>query len=73
MTTISIKEELHFDRTSFDTLEEFQMYVLLKQNNQQFTEEQVALVKERIAEADLCEEPGLTWEQVKKALRTKNA
>ena len=68
MTTISIKEDLNLDRNSFETLEEFQHYMMLKKQNIPFSEKTIALIKERIQEADLCEEPGLTWEQVKQGL-----
>lgn len=71
MTTISIKEDLDLDRTSFDTLEEFQMYLLLKKSEHQLSNEHIKIIKERIKEADTCEEPGLSWEAVKKGLEKR--
>lgn len=71
MTTISIKEELNLDKTSFDTLEEFQTYILLKKNEQLHFPEHIKIVQERLKEADACEEPGLSWEAVKEGLKKR--
>jgi hypothetical protein len=72
MTIISIKEKLNFEQNEFDTLEEFQLYLLLQQENSQLSDAHKTILETRINEANLANEPSSSWEVVKANLKRRN-
>ena len=76
MTTIHIEEELNLDKTHFKTMEEFQLYLLMREKEQptdySLSEAHKKIIDERVKEADEAKEPGLSWESVKANLQKGN-
>ena len=76
MTTIHIEEELNLDKTHFKTIEEFQMYLIMREKDQSqdysLSEAHKKIIDDRVKEADEAKEPGLSWESVKANLQKGN-
>ncbi|MEH6764879.1 MAG: hypothetical protein V7655_10300 [Aequorivita antarctica] len=69
MTTIHIEEELNLDKTHFKTMEEFQLYLMMRKKVQSedysLSEAHKRIIDERVKEADEAKEPGLSWAELK--------
>lgn len=74
MTTIHIEEELNLDKTHFKTLDEFQIYLMMQERDQEYclSDAHKKIIDDRIKEADEAKEPGLSWEEVKANLQRKH-
>ena len=76
MTIIHIEEELNWDKTHFKTMEEFQLYLMMREKDQSedhfLSDAHKKILDDRIKEADEAKEPGLSWEEVKANLQKKN-
>ena len=71
MTTISIKENLKLSQTQFETLEDFEMYVVALRQESDLSAEHQSILDQRLA--DKSENPGdtLSIEELKASLRRK--
>jgi inorganic pyrophosphatase len=76
MTIIHIDEELNLDKTHFKTVEEFQLYLMMREKEQSeaysLSDAHKRIIDERLKEADEAKEPGLSWEDVKADLEKGN-
>lgn len=72
MTTITIKNGAKLSRDTFENWDDFQRELILMQESFKLTDEHKEILESREKEADLAEEPGLTWERVKKNISRKN-
>ncbi len=73
MTTIHIDEKLNFDKTHFKTIEEFQLYLMMREKEQledySLSDAHKKIIAARVKEADEAKEPGLSWEETKANLQ----
>ncbi len=66
MTTIHIEEELNLEKTHFQTMEEFQLYLMIYQiEKYELSDDHKKIINERIKEADKSKEPGMTYKEFK--------
>lgn len=72
MTTVNIEEELNLQKTHFKTIEEFQLYLIMREKEQfkdyTLSDAHRKIIDERVKEADEAKEPGLCWDEVKAEL-----
>ncbi len=75
MTTIHIDEELNLDKTHFKTMEEFQLYLLMREKDQSedysLSEEHKKIIDDRVAEADANPDNYITFQEFKDSFKKK--
>ncbi|NPD43954.1 MULTISPECIES: hypothetical protein [unclassified Lentimicrobium] len=72
MTTITIKNGAKLSRDTFENWDDFQRELILMQESFELTEKHKEILLSREKEANTAQEPGLTWEQVKKSIKRKD-
>lgn len=72
MTTVTIKNGAKLSRDTFENWDDFQRELILMQESFKLTDEHKEILESRKKEADLAEEPGLTWESVKNNISRKD-
>lgn len=72
MTTITIKDSGGLSKTVFENLEEFQMELIMMQEEIELSPEHIEILKSREKEADNATSRGLSWEEVKTNIRSRN-
>ena len=72
MTTITIKNGAKLCRDTFENWDDFQRELILMQESFELTENHKEILLSREQEANTAQEPGLTWEQVKKLIKRKD-
>ena len=82
MTTIHIEEELHLDKTHFKTMEEFQLYLMMRPSLPTEEEEDQPddyylsdahkkIIDDRVAEAEANPDDYISYQQFKDSFRKK--
>ncbi len=75
MTTIHIDEELNLDKTHFKTMEEFQLYLIMREKDQSedysLSEAHKKIIAERVAEADANPDNYITFQEFKDSFNDK--
>ena len=72
MTTITIKNGQKLSRTKFENWEEFQMELVLMQENAKLTPAHIKILKSREIIADSKPNNLLTWKEIKANITRKN-
>ncbi len=72
MITITIENGQKLSRTKFKTWEDFQMELVLLQENSELSPEHKRILKEREAIADTMPKDRLSWEEVKRGIKRNN-
>lgn len=75
MTTIHIDEELNLDKTHFKTMEEFQLYLIMREKDQSedyyLSEAHKKIIDDRVAEADANPDNYITFQEFKDSFKKK--
>jgi hypothetical protein len=75
MTTIHIEEELNLDKTHFKTMEEFQLYLMMKERIQpedySLSDAHKTIIDDRVAEADANQDNYVTYQEFKDSFQKK--
>jgi len=71
MTTISIEENLPLSQTHFETLEDFQMYVVSLKQNAELSPSHKQILDQRLAERAANPENSISVDELKASLRRK--
>lgn len=71
MTTISIDENLSFSKTHFETLEDFEMYVVSLRQNQELSPAHKQILDERLAERESNPDNYISIEELKASIVRK--
>lgn len=75
MTTIHIEEELNLDKTHFKTIEEFQLYLMMREKEQpedySLSDAHKKILDERVAEADENPEGYVSLQEFKNSFKGK--
>lgn len=75
MTTIHIDEELNLDKTHFKTMEEFQLYLMMREKNQpedySLSNAHKKIIDDRVAEADENPDNFVTYQEFKESFKKK--
>jgi len=72
MTTITIKNGKSLSKNKFDTWEDFQMELILMQENIALSAEHIKILLEREKIAAKNPENNLSWKEVKTSIKRKN-
>ncbi|WP_026452642.1 hypothetical protein [Aequorivita capsosiphonis] len=75
MTTIHIEEELNLDKTHFKTMEEFQLYLIMREKEQSedycLSDAHKRILDDRVAEADSNPDNYITYQEFKDSFKEK--
>ncbi|MDP2685877.1 MAG: hypothetical protein Q8O62_01565 [Aequorivita sp.] len=75
MTTIHIDEELNLEKTHFKTMEEFQLYLIMREKDQSedysLSEAHKKIIDDRVAEADANPDNYITFQEFKDSFKKK--
>ncbi len=71
MTTITIDEHIDLDRNHFESIEEFQMYLLEWKQASELSSEHKAILDSRLADADENPDSFLSLEELKQSISRK--
>lgn len=71
MTTITISENINLEKRHFESVEEFQTYLLLSRQEQDLSEEHKAILDERLEEMEHSPEKGITLEELKSEIKRR--
>lgn len=71
MTTITISENINLEKRHFESVEEFQTYLLLSRQEQDLSEEHKAILDERLEEMEHSPEKGITLEKLKSEIKRR--
>lgn len=69
MTTITIAENINLEKNHFESVEEFQAYLLLSRQEEELSEEHKAILDNRLEEAKNNPNNKITLEELKKSIR----
>lgn len=75
MTIIHIDEELNLEKTHFKTMEEFQLYLIMREKDQSedysLSEAHKKIIDDRVAEADANPDNYITFQEFKDSFKKK--
>lgn len=75
MTTIHIDEELNLAKTHFKTMEEFQLYLIMREKDQSedysLSDAHKKIIDDRVAEADANPDNYITLQEFKDSFKKK--
>ena len=71
MTTITIAENIDLKKTHFESVEEFQMHLMLLQSEAELSPEHKTILDERLEETEKNPDNFLTIDQLKAGIRRK--
>lgn len=73
MTTIHIDEDLKLGKTHFKTMEEFQLYLMMRENEQDYSlsEAHKKILDDRVAEADANPDNYVSYKEFKDSFKKK--
>lgn len=69
MTTITISENINLEKHHFESVEEFQAYLLISRQEGELGEEHKAILDERLKEEEVNPDNKITLEELKKSIR----
>ncbi len=72
MTTITIKNDENISQTNFDTLDDFQLYLLQMQQEAGLSEAHKKILDERLLDAKNNPGNSLTYIELKSSIKRKN-
>lgn len=71
MTTITISENINLQKKHFESVEEFQTYLLLSRQEEDLSEEHKTILDERLEEMERSPEKGITLEELKSRIKRR--
>ena len=71
MTTITISENVNLQKKHFESVEEFQTYLLLSRQDEDLGIEHKAILDERLEEMERSPDDGITLEELKDRIKRR--